>query len=61
MTFTSYSVGAFSGSGQQVGGEFDSLDSAQCYFSLLSQEMASVALYAWTDEGECEELDYFAG
>lgn len=56
IQFDSYSVGGFTKSGREIGGERRNRQDADELFSLCrAQGAASVVLYGWNDDG-CEEL-----
>jgi hypothetical protein len=59
MTYQSYSVGAFTVAGSEVGGEYGSRTDAQERFDALKDDttrIAPIVLYGWQEDGTCDTL-----
>lgn len=55
--YDTYSVGGFTKTGREIGGERRTREAADELFDLVREEnAASIVLYGWTAEGECDEL-----
>lgn len=64
MSAAVFTVGAYTFAGRQVsaGHSFESLDDAREAFQELCNriDVASAAIFAWLEDGEIEELDFYA-